>query len=282
MPFDLLLQNRAAALTPSQRKVIDYVLAHEDEAVFLTVPEIAARARVSAASVVRAAKSLGFEGFPDFQHELRNLFREKLTTSARLKKSEIPDEDGEVLRAILSGDIDNLNETLHRNDPREFRRFVEALDRAGRIVIIGLRSAHSLAVFLAVALEFLQREVLLLRPGIGTFWDRLYRLRKTDALVGIGFPRYTRETVQALEYCRSRGRCTLAITDSPISPLARHADFILTASCRMDSFVESFTAALSLINAVVTSLGLKNRATTLERLNSLEACWRERQVYWEP
>ncbi len=282
MSFGLLLQNRAAALTPSQRKVIDYVLAHEDEAVFLTVPEIAARARVSTASVVRAAKSLGFRGFPDFQHELRNLFREKLTTSARLKKTEIPGKDGDVLRAILSGDIDNLNDTLKRNDPQEFRRFVDALDRAGRIVIIGLRSAHALAVFLAVALEFLQREVLLLRPGIGTLWDRLFRLKETDALVGIGFPRYTRETVQALDYCRSRGRCTLAITDSPISPLARHADFVLTASCRMDSFVESFTAALSLINAVVTSLGLKNRAATLERLNSLEAYWRERQVYWEP
>lgn len=282
MIFGRLLHDRAAALTPSQRKVIDFILAHEGEAVFLTVPEIAARAGVSIASVVRAAKSLGFEGFADFQHELRNLFREKLTTSARLKKSAVSGDDGGIMRAIVASDIDNLHETMRRNNPADFRRFVEALDRAGRIVIIGLRSAHSLAVFLAVALEFLQREVLLLQPGIGTFWDRLFRLKETDALVGIGFPRYTRETVQALEYCRSRGLCTLAITDSPISPLARHADFVLTAACRMDSFMESFTAPLSLINAVVTSLGLKNRAITLEGLNSLEAFWRERRVYWEP
>jgi len=282
MSLDLLLQNGAAALTPAQRKVIDYVLAHEGEAVFLTIPEIAARARVSVASVVRAAKSLGFEGFADFQRELRNLFRETLTTSARLKKTEASGGDGGILRAILAGDIENLHETLRRSDPETFRRFVETLDRAGRIVIIGLRSAHALAVFLAVALEFLQREVLLLRPGIGTLWDRIFRLKKTDTLVGIGFPRYTRETVQALEYCRGRGLVTLAITDSPISPLARHADCVLTAACRMDSFMESFVAPLSLINAVVTALGLKKRAITLEGLNALEEFWQRRQVYWEP
>ncbi len=124
--------------------------------------------------------------------------------------------------------------------------------------MVGLRSAHSLAVFLGVALEFLQKNVWILQPGIGDMWDRLLGLKKGDVVVGFSFPRYTRQTIEVLRFAKDRGLKTLAITDTLISPLAQYADHVLTARYRMDSFIESFTAPLSLINAVVTALGVDN------------------------
>jgi DNA-binding MurR/RpiR family transcriptional regulator len=280
MTYGRLLNSKAESLTPSQKKLLDYILANDEEAVFLTVQELSNRVNVSVATVVRLAKALGYAGFPEFQQELRSLFRDKLTTVSRLQKAaQGKTSEENVLVKVLQQDIENITETMNHVPSDDFRKFVDAINLAERVVIVGLRSAHSLAVFMGVALEFLQRDVWIARPGIGDMWDRLFRIRNGDVVVGISFPRYTRETVRSLEYAKSRHIRTLAITDSLLSPLSRHADLVLTARCKMDSFVESFTAPLSLINAIVTAVGLCSKDPSLKALKRLEELWRSRNVY---
>jgi DNA-binding MurR/RpiR family transcriptional regulator len=282
MPYAQLLKKRVRDLTPSERRVLDYILSNDEESIFLNVNDLSQRVHVSLATVVRLSKALGFKGFPEFQRELRLLFRDKLTTISRLQKTmrDNATEEG-ILARVMQQDSENIRFTLEQLPGKDFKRAVQLLNSAERIVIIGLRSAHSLAVFMGVALQFLQREVLMVQPGIGNMWDQLFRLKQRDVLVGISFPRYTRETVQALAFARKRKIRTLAITDSPISPLAQHANCVLTARCRMDSFIESFVAPLSLINAVVTALGVYRKESTMKTLSELEEFWRGQKVYYE-
>jgi DNA-binding MarR family transcriptional regulator len=87
MPYARLLNKRADHLTPSQKKLLNYILANDEEAVSLTVHDLSQRVKVSVATVVRLAKALGYAGFPEFQQELRALFRDKLTTVSRLQKA---------------------------------------------------------------------------------------------------------------------------------------------------------------------------------------------------
>jgi DNA-binding MurR/RpiR family transcriptional regulator len=212
---------------------------------------------------------------------LQRLFRNKLTTTSRLQKTvEKVASEKDVLTKVLQTDMENIAGTLRGIPLPEFRRFVQCLASADRIVIVGLRSIHSLAVFMAVALEFLQREVWLVQPGIGDMWDRMASLKKGDVVLGISFPRYTKETVELLRWAKTRRMKTLAITDSPISPLAQHADHVLTARYQMDSFIESFTAPLSLINAIVTALGIQDRTRTLVSLRKLEEVWKRQETYY--
>jgi len=276
-----LLKEKASSLTRSQKRLMQYILSHEEEAIFLNIENLADKVKVSEATVVRLSKALGFKGFPQFQKELRLLFRTKLTTTSRLEETvRRGTNEGEVLFKILQTDIDNITVTMKEASVVEFREFVKAIDSAQRIVIIGLRSVYSLATFLGVALEFLQKDVWVVEPGIGDLWDRLLRLRKDDLVIAISFPRYTRVTVEAFKFVKSQGVKTLAITDSLISPLAQYADHVLTARYRMDSFIESFTAALSLINAIVTAVGISNKKKTLKSLKGLEEVWERQEVYF--
>lgn len=282
MTYDRLLNEKAERLTPSQTKLLNYILANDEEAVFLTIQDLSRRVNVSVATVVRLAKALGYSGFPQFQQELRLLFRDKLTTVARLQKTARREASEEnVLVKVFQQDIENISETMKQISVHDFRYFVKALNSARRVVIIGLRSAHSLAVLMGVALEFLQRDVWIVTPGIGDMWDRLLGLRKDDVVVAICFPRYTKETVEALRFAHENGIRTLAITDSPISPLARYAQCVLPARCKMDSFIESFTAAMSLINAIVTAAGLYRKDATMNSLKKLEEFWKNRRIYYE-
>jgi len=282
MTYDRLLNEKTENLTPSQKKLLNYILSNDEEAVFLTIQGLSKRVSVSVATVVRLAKALGYAGFPQFQQELRLLFRDKLTTVSRIQKAaqkELSEEN--VLVKVFQQDIEIITETMKQVSVDDFRRFVKALNSAKRVVIIGLRSAHSLAVLMGVALEFLQRDVWVVTPGIGNMWDRLQGLRKDDVVVGICFPRYTKETVEVLRFAQQKGVKTLAITDSPISPLARYAECVLPARCKLDSFIESFTAAISLINAIVTALGLYRKEATMSSLKQLEEFWKRQGIYFE-
>jgi DNA-binding MurR/RpiR family transcriptional regulator len=282
MTYGRLLNSKAESLTPSQKKLLDYILANDEEAVFLTIQDLSNRVNVSVATVVRLAKALGYAGFPEFQQELRRLFRDKLTTVSRIQKAAQKETTEEnVLVKVFQQDIENITETMKQVSADDFRRFVKALNSAKRVVIIGLRSAHALAVLMGVALQFLQRDVWIVTPGIGDMWDRLLGLRKEDVVVGICFPRYTKETVEVLRFAQQKGIKTLAITDSPLSPLARYAECVLPARCKLDSFIESFTAALSLINAIVTALGLYRKETTVSSLKQLEEFWKKQKIYFE-
>jgi DNA-binding MurR/RpiR family transcriptional regulator len=281
LPLNKLLKEKSILLTPSQRKLMEYILFHDDESIFLNTGDLAKKVNISEATVVRLSKALGFKGFPEFQRELRLLFKNKLTTTSRLKKTvKKTTNEGDVLIKVLQTDIHNIEETLKQIPVQEFKQFVKLIDSADRIIIIGLRSAYSLAIFLGIALEFLQKNVWVIQPGIGDMWDRFLGFKKRDLVIGISFPRYTKQTVEVLRFAKQKGMKTLAITDSAISPLAQYADYVLTAQYKMDSFVESFTAPLSLINAIVTALGVFSKKSTMKSLKELEAVWENQQVYY--
>jgi len=282
MNSDQLFKEKTYNLTRSQRKLLEYILSNDQESVFLKIKDLAKRVNVSQATVVRLSRALGFKGFPEFQQEIRLRFRNKLTTTSRLQRTvDKVRNEGDVLIKVLQTDIDNIAETLKQTSIEEFSQFIKSIDSAKRIVIIGLRSVYSLAIFLGIALEFLQKDVWVVQPGIGDMWDRLLGLKKGDVVIGISFPRYTQQTVNVLHFAKQKRIKTLAITDSLISPLAQYADHVLTAQYKMDSFIESFTAPFSLINSIVTALGITNKKRTMMSLKKLEAVWRDQQIYYE-
>jgi DNA-binding MurR/RpiR family transcriptional regulator len=88
-------------------------------------------------------------------------------------------------------------------------------------------------------------------------FEEIIKLRENDVLIGISFPRYSTRTLEAMRFAKRCGAQVVAITDGPMSPLAEIADLSLTARTDMASFVDSLAAPLSLINALLVTLGLR-------------------------
>ncbi len=282
LKLDDINRGRVSDPTPTQRKVLEFILKRPEEAVFLTATRLADRLDISDTSIVRLAQTLGYAGYPELRKRIRDLVRPRLTTVDRMDRTtgEIGSVE-DVLARVMLKDISNLRTTYNDLDRNSFREAVEELDTAQRIYCIGLRSTHCLAVFLTSALRYLKKNVTLLSPGTGEMWEQIRDLGGKDLVVGFSFPRYTKTTVQVLEHARERGSRVIAITDSDLSPLAEYADITLTVPYEMDSFMESFTAALSLINSLVTGLAFKGKKNSLEILKEIEATWARQGVYWK-
>ena len=62
----------------------------------------------------------------------------------------------------------------------------------------------------------------------------------------------------------------LGITNSELSPIAQLSDMALIAETRIPAYFESFAAPISLLNALITAVALKERDKALSALNDLE------------
>ena len=280
MPFQELLVDNRVRLTPAQRRIMQYIVDNYEEAIFLTASQLARRVGVSEATVVRLAQALGFDGYPGMQKKFRKGLQDRLSTVTRLEHTvDHVRQMGDVVVKVLQEDIQNLSQTLRELPLEIFERAVSDMQSATRIFVIGLRGAHAPALTLATYLRFLGKQTHLLVPGHGEMWDILQGLDSSDLVVGISFPRYTQVTLEVLEHARKKRARVGAITDSPLSPLARHAHWVLTAHCQLDSFIESFTAATSLVNALLTAMSIQSPGKTLRILREREALWEEKGVY---
>jgi len=280
MPFQELLVDNKIRLTPAQRRIMQYIIEHYEEAIFLTASQLAQNVGVSEATVVRLAQALGFDGYPGMQRKFRQGLQDRLSTVTRLEHTvDHVRQTGDIVVKVLQEDIHNLSQTLRNLSLDIFERAVADLQSAKRIFVVGLRGAHAPALTLATYLRFLGKQTHLLVPGHGEMWDILQGLGRSDLVVGISFPRYTQITVEVLQHARKKRARVGAITDSPLSPLARYAHWVLTAHCQLDSFIESFTATTSMINALLTAMSIQDPGKTLRILREREALWEEKGVY---
>ena len=82
-----------------------------------------------------------------------------------------------------------------------------------------------------------------------------------------------------MRFIADRKAKIIAITDTDKSPIASFADYLLVARSDMASVVDSLTAPLSLINALIVGVTLSRREEVYDNFNKLEGIWDEYQVY---
>lgn len=274
------IQNNLSNFSKGQRLIARYIIEHYDKAAFMTASRLGVTVGVSESTVVRFATELGYDGYPHLQKALQEMIRNKLTAVQRMEVTNDRMGNRDVLQMVLNSDMEKIRMTLDEIDRDAFHGAVEAILGARRIYILGVRSASALAGFLGFYFTLLFDQVHLVdTAGVSETFEQILRIREDDVLIGISFPRYSKRTLRAMQYAKSRGAKVIALTDSRLSPLSRFSDHTLIAKSDMASFVDSLVAPLSVINALIVAVGMGKQNEIEETFNKLESIWDEYQVY---
>lgn len=275
-----LINERVPELSKGHKLIAKYILEHYDKAAFMTASRLGKTVNVSESTVVRFATELGFDGYPGLQKALSELMRNKLTAVQRIEVTSDRMGEDDVLEKVLNTDVDKIRRTLEETSKEDFKNAVQRIISARTIYIIGSRSSASLASFLSYYFNLIFPNVKLVQTASRSeLFEQIMRISSDDVMIGISFPRYSKQTVTAFRYARSNNAGLVAITDSASSPLVQYADDILLARSDMASFVDSLVAPLSLINALIVGVSIKNRSEVSQTLERLESIWDEYEVY---
>jgi DNA-binding MurR/RpiR family transcriptional regulator len=267
-------------LSKGQKLLADYITNHYEKAVFLTAAKLGTIVGVSESTVVRFANELGYDGYPKLQRALEELVKNKLTSIQRVNVTSDRIDKDQILKHVLHADMEKIKVTLEELDNDQFNTAIDYIMEAKTIYIVGVRSSASLAGFLGFYFNLMFDNVKLIHTNsVSEMFEQIHRISDEDVMIGISFPRYSKRTLKAMEYAKSRKGKVLTITDSPISPMVQFSDVSLVARSEMVSFVDSLVAPLSLINAIIVALSMRKKDTIVESLERLENIWNEYQVY---
>ncbi|MGX1983250.1 RpiR family transcriptional regulator [Thermolongibacillus altinsuensis] len=276
-----LIAEKLPEMSRAQRKIAKYVLNHPEAVPFFTVGKLAKMTGVSEATVVRFAMFLGFSGYPEWQRAMQESVKRQLTTVERLEISgEVYDSEDKAVFDMFQEDIERIKAMSAQMDMESFRQAVQYIIEAKRIFIIANRSAVSLGTFLEFYLDVLLENAELIRNPHGIS-EKLFRLNEDDVVIALSFARYTKSTIEAVAFAKDRGSKIIAITDHLLSPLVPYGNVTLCAPTEMPSFIDSFVAPLSLINALITEVGRRKRSEVEKHLSDLEETWKRFHIFYE-
>ena len=274
------INERYSSMSKGQKLLATYITDNYDKAVFLTAAWLGEVVGVSESTVVRFAAQLGYKGYPQFQRALEEMVRDKLDGVQRVEVTYGRISRSKVLESVLTSDMERIRGTLEKLDQNVFELAVETILSARRIYIVGIRSCAPLAAFLSFYLNLMFDHVHLLHTNSSSeLFEQMVRIGREDVIIGISFPRYSLRTLKALEFANDRSAKVITLTDSVHSPMNLYSSCNLIAESDMASIVDSLTAPLSVINALIVALCMRKQDEVADTLEQLEQIWDEYQVY---
>ena len=278
--FLSILQEKEPTFSKGQKRIARYITDSYDKAAFMTANRLGKTVGVSESTVVRFAVDLGFDGYPSMQKAMREMVLNRLTSVQRIEVANNRFGDQDVVSMVLHSDMEKLRQTSELLSRETFADAVNAILKAKRVYILGVRSAAPLANFLGYYLNYMFNNVHVLSGlSAGEMFEKIVGITPEDVVIAFSFPRYSSSTTKGARYCRSAGATVIGITDSADSPLGLCSDHVLLAKSDMVSLVDSLVAPLSVVNALIVAVAAKREKELHRTFDALERIWDQYNVY---
>lgn len=232
-----------------------YFLSHLRELPFQTTSKISIESGVSEPTIIRFVRLLGYKGFVDFRNELQRKLKEEILPSERFQRfSEVDTDIENIANSLLEMEIHNLQDTLKGIHLGRLEEIVRAIIAARTKYIIGLRSSSGAAYALGRFLSHILPNVLTISDGDVRMYESLRSVGKEDVLITFSYPRYVKNTVEAIQFVKLRNATTIAITDSQLSHAAQMSTYEIIAPSNSQTSINSYTACFFVINLLIATI----------------------------
>ncbi|WP_233881122.1 MurR/RpiR family transcriptional regulator [Paraburkholderia flagellata] len=256
------------ALPRQLKSIATYIEQHRASVMMDRTSDIAASCGVHPSAVVRFAQRFGFSGFSDLQAVFRQAYagqgasatsyQQRIRQLIDAKEGETsPDMGGAVAREFIGACRSGLDELEAGLDGAQFDEAVKMLEQADNIYVIGVRRSFPVASYIVYALQHTRKRVHLVSGLGGMYHEQIRSVKKGDVVIAISFAPYGKETQYCLRVAQQHHAKTLVITDSQLSPLARHANAQLYVKEGSAFAFRSLTSTFCLCQALFIALAYR-------------------------
>ena len=238
------IQAKYGELTPSFRKLADFILQRQLDAAFMTATELAHHLDVDAATVVRFAQNLGYSGFRELIKEVQQVVKAELTASYSPDLS-APDDLG-LFRSLLENERHNLAMVQAQLTEQANTIFPMLLDTQ-RIWVMGQGHCAHLAALCASVLRELGLPAVTIAPDPLSVAENLKGAGAGDLVIGFSLTGMDLAVADAVQFARQHGAKTLVFTASAVAAAALAAEMSIICPGPTQTHVPSFTGLAAMI-----------------------------------
>ena len=272
--FESLINSFEGKLTDADQELIHIILGEPSEAVYLSSAELASKAAVHASTVVRLARKLGFDGFPDMRQKLRQDVEFKKNSSDKIRQRIDLIEKGSNLSDLIESEIAAIAAISNNVSQNQIDEVVNKIYKAKSIFIVGRGSAAPLMTHFE---RRLRRSGIQCRAALNLqrrdLAEQLIGIQKGDAIVVFGF-----QSINSLpsgyssliESAKSIGAHSIAIGDSTILTARPKPDIVLSVSRPKEGVMQLRSGPMLICEALAMTLLHKKSKKAVRGVESLE------------
>jgi DNA-binding MurR/RpiR family transcriptional regulator len=215
-------------LKPSERKAAEFILAHPEEVVKLSVQKLAELSGVSEATIIRLSRSLSMKGYQEL----------KLRIAGDLTKNVVSESYQEILmggsvesivQAVSNNNKKSIQDTISVLSVEEIQKAAEVLCSARKIDVYGVGAS-------AVIGDDIKQKFTRIKWWCESYSDfhamltSAVNLTEQDVAFGISYSGMTEEIIQSITEAKSQGAKIITLTKFGSSPVSDLADINLYTS----------------------------------------------------
>lgn len=272
MPFgQRTIQERISSeyyhLTTAERKVADYVVAHQRDTQFMSISDLAEACGVAEATVSRFCRRLNYKGYNAFKLAVANTTAQRPGELFLSGEISVEDSVPDLCQKLYSTEIEALSQTLAMIHAEDILAAADILRRAKRVLCMGQGGSMIMAKEAAHLFSTAM-------PGFFPVGDSHLQLiaattlTAEDAILFFSYSGATRELMDLLEVVRQRKAKVILVTHFPKSPAAGLSDIILQCGANEGPLqlgsIPARMAQLFLVDILFTEVCRRDEAAAKE------------------
>lgn len=253
------IASRYASLSRQLQQIARFALENPNVVALETVTTIANRAEVQPSSMVRFAQTMGYDGFSTMQA----IFRSRLMEGAvsyrdRIKTINEEHADGSggtLLEDFTNEGIESLEILGNSVAMDSVKAAAKLIADCDEVFLLAQNRAFPVAFYLGYALGRLEKRYRLLDGVGGLLHQQAAQAKSSDAILAISFEPYSQQVIDIAAHKKEDGVPVIAITDSPLSPLALSGDVVFDVPSQEERAFRSLVAPMCLAQTLIVTLG---------------------------
>lgn len=251
--YQSLIQSRLAKLSTAEQAVAEHLAAHSEQLPFETAGSIAKRLGVSAMTVGRTLKALGYRGLAELRREMRSEVPEaKQAPWVRRGGTGSPrgPKDLERVRA-LRAELEAVEGVHALAQSKVWRDTVGIIASADRVFVTGFQTERGLAIAFADQLAYVRPEVRYLSVENRAFADLRTEAGAGNCLVMVDTRRYSQWFRSLAQKAVALGIRVVLVTDTYCSWAGELTPYALQVRTDSGRFWDNNAPITSLLNLLL-------------------------------
>ena len=264
-------------LTATEQGIVEYIAAHRDEFLCMTIGQLSEALHISEATVSRFARHVGCE---DFKHLKRTVVEQTVQFGPAQKLSQtLQTGEGDLLTAWMEQQRYNLQKTLELLDHGAFAAAVEMLQSARKVFLHARNASRAPAALLEYRLRRTGLEVEQLPAAGSELAERLASVGPGDVVVLFSFAKLSAAAGVILDHQRQAGYRTILFTSRSYHGEGPRAGIDLFVYRGDENEQHSMSAPIAVAEARARALSARMgdaALTRLDEIQQLKAAYKDR------
>ncbi|WP_129779308.1 MurR/RpiR family transcriptional regulator [Peristeroidobacter soli] len=265
------LEARLEQFTPAERQIANHMLGNRNELPFETADSLAKKLGVSAVTVGRFCRLLGYKHFRALKEEMRKVGTASAPWLVGDQLAQYMDRfgDQDQLRRSLEMEMAALVEVYGMVDTPAWKAATHLIVKSEQVQIAGFQTERGLALLLANLLQYVREGVQLVDMAAGNYGDVFASQPKSRCLILLDMRRYSRQSLLLAERAASQSIPLILITDKYCDWGRRYTQHLFALPSESGQFWSSSVAMNCFIHLLVASVVARSGKTVEKHLEQL-------------